>query len=72
VREEETLALLKAHARQTAAALRELSAEELERSAPALEGLPELSVSGWLEYVMIGHPRWHLASIRRALGARSA
>jgi uncharacterized damage-inducible protein DinB len=68
----ETLALLAAHGRRTAAALRELDTQQLERAAPVLEGLPPMTVAGWIERVLIGHPLWHLAGIGRALGAPSA
>jgi DinB family protein len=65
----ETIELLTARAEAAADALRNLSDEQLEHSGRLIGDLPELTVSQWVELVLIGHVRMHHGSIRAAVCA---
>jgi hypothetical protein len=65
----ETVALLRQNAATVAAAIRTLSDEHLARSGVFLEEAAAERVETWIEHVLIGHPQWHLRSIRAATGA---
>ncbi|HET8630214.1 MAG TPA: DinB family protein [Thermomicrobiales bacterium] len=63
----ETLAALRENAAALARLLRGLTDEQLERTAGVFGG-HDLSVAQVLEWIVIGHAREHLASIRATLG----
>ena len=65
----ETVALLRRNSGMVAAAIRALTDQQLARTGVFLEELPAASVDGWIELVLIGHPQWHLESIRAAIGS---
>ena len=66
---EEVIALHRQGAREAADALRGLSDEQLDRTAPiALLGGAEASAQQLVEMAIIGHPREHLGSIRAVVG----
>ena len=66
---QETLELLRRDGQAAAEAVRGLSDEQLDRTAPmALAGGSAVSAQQMAEF-MIGHPTDHLASIRAALGS---
>jgi hypothetical protein len=62
----ETVALLRQNAASAAAGIRALSDEHLARSGVFLEEAAAERVDTWIEHVLIGHPQWHLDSIRAA------
>jgi hypothetical protein len=63
-----TLALLRRNARAAAAEVRQWSADQLARRGRYLADLPEAwTVETWLDRLLIGHVRGHLASIRAVL-----
>jgi uncharacterized damage-inducible protein DinB len=65
---QETLELLRRGGQAAAEAVRDLSDEQLDRTAPmALAGGAAISAQQMAEF-MIGHPTGHLASIQAALG----
>lgn len=65
VSREETLALLRKAGSETAALVRGLSDEQLDRKAPmAFAGGQEWSAAEVIERILIGHPTEHAASIR--------
>jgi len=64
---QETLDALEQHGTAAAAMVRELSDEQLGRSAP-FNGR-EMSAAQLVEGAVIGHPKQHLASIRSALAS---
>lgn len=69
---DETLELLRRDGQAVAAAMRGLSDEQLDRSAPvALAGGATISAQQMAEF-LIGHPTEHLASMEAALGSRVA
>lgn len=68
----EALDALRREGAATAAFLRGLSDEELQRSGDYVEWLPSWTVDTWIERVVIGHIATHLGSIRAAIGAPTA
>ncbi len=65
---EETLELLRRGGRSRASIVRGLSDEQLDRGAPiALMGGQTVTAGQFVEVVLIGHPKGHLASIRSAV-----
>jgi hypothetical protein len=64
----DTLALLRQNGAAATRTLRGLTDEQLGRTATLLGGT--MSAAQVVENIVIGHPRAHLASIRKALGAR--
>jgi uncharacterized damage-inducible protein DinB len=64
----ETLALLRKNAAAAAGILRELSDEQLDRSAPVLGG-PPMTAEQMVEQVLVGHMQEHHGSIRATMGA---
>jgi hypothetical protein len=69
VTREETLALIKKNGAAAASAVRELSDEQLDRSAPVLGG-PPMTAQQVIERVLIGHVKEHHGSIQAILGAK--
>ncbi|HEU5434097.1 MAG TPA: hypothetical protein VFU81_20675, partial [Thermomicrobiales bacterium] len=65
---DETIQILKQHGASAAERVRGLSDDQLTRSGKLLSDGPSMPVEQWIEHVLIGHPRSHLASIRAALG----
>ena len=68
---EETLALLRSNAVESAAFVRSLSDEQLARSGRFLEYMPVMTVEQWVEHTLIGHITEHLASIQKTIGTPS-
>ena len=65
----ETVALLRTNAATAATAVRGLSDEQLDRSAPLLGG-PPMTAQQMIERILIGHVEEHYGSIRAAVGAK--
>jgi DinB family protein len=63
----EALALLRDNGAKTAAFLRGLSDDDLDRSALVPLVGQEVGAQAFIENVIIGHPRQHLESMRRAI-----
>lgn len=68
VTKQETLDALRRPSEDVAALVRGLSDEQLARTTTAFGGR-EMSVVQLVEYVVIGHPKQHLASIQIALSS---
>jgi hypothetical protein len=69
VSREETLELLRRDGAAVVSALRALSDEQLDRSAPmAFAGGQSWSAADVIERILIGHPTEHGASIKSTLG----
>ncbi|HLF71230.1 MAG TPA: DinB family protein [Dehalococcoidia bacterium] len=64
---DEIVALLRANAAHASTLLRSLTDEQLEKSGVYIEGLRELTVSAWVERVLLGHISSHRKSIGEAL-----
>ena len=60
----ETLELLRANGASAATFVRGLGDDDLTRTGAYIEGIPAMSVDQWVERVLIGHIRGHLASMR--------
>jgi uncharacterized damage-inducible protein DinB len=69
VTREETLALLKKNGAAAASAVRGLSDEQLDRSAPVLGGSP-MTAQQVIERILIGHVKEHHGSIQAVVGAK--
>ena len=68
VPKDETLTLLLENAKAAAAEVRQLSEHQLALSGRYISDIPDAwTVDQWLERVLIGHVRGHLASIRAVL-----
>jgi hypothetical protein len=66
---EETLALLRKNAAAAASAVRGLSDEQLDRSAPMLGG-PAMTAQQAIERILIGHVQEHHGSIKSTVGTK--
>jgi hypothetical protein len=66
---DETLALLRKNGAAAASAVRGLSDEQLDRSAPLLGG-PPMTAQQAIERILIGHVQDHHGSIKQAIGAK--
>lgn len=60
----ETLELLRANGASAATFVRDLNDDDLTRTGAYIEGILAMSVDQWIERVLIGHIRGHLASMR--------
>jgi uncharacterized protein (TIGR03083 family) len=65
----DTLALLRKNATAAASAVRGLSDEQLDRSAPVLGG-PPMTAQQAIERILIGHVEGHHDSIKQAIGGK--
>jgi uncharacterized damage-inducible protein DinB len=69
VTKDETLALLRKNGTAAASAVRGLSDEQLDRSAPLIGGQP-MTAQQAIERILIGHVEGHHDSIKKAMGTK--
>jgi uncharacterized damage-inducible protein DinB len=63
----EVLAALHEQGQRSVSYVRELTDEQLQRSAPLPFSTEPMTAEAVIEYVLIGHPRGHLASLQTAI-----
>ncbi len=63
----ETLQALRLNGADAATFVRGIGDDDLRKAGVYLEGIPEMTIDQWIERVLIGHIRMHLASMRAVI-----